>query len=394
MEQALIGNGGLRIATSEVKEKTVIKKSFIREHHLYILALIPLGAGITLIAREYLSADTVEKLFSQSIYPVLVKTLGAITSLLPFSLTELAFATTILLLLFGAVKGIVSLIKGKRPSGKGMLRVGCNIAVAVAVVYFAFVIFCGLNYYRNEFAVLNGMPIEKSSSGELATMCKELTADANRQREGLDIDESGNMKLAENAYSTAKQATAIMNEMSDKGYPLLFKSAIVPKPFVASKAMSMADITGFYFPLTAEANIDIDVPDYTIPATMCHELAHTRGFMREDEANFIAYLTCYCSTEPDFQYSGTMLALVHSMNKLYSVDIEAFREIAATYSEGVHADFIANNLYWKQFEGVPSQIGSAINNTYLKANAQADGVQSYGRMVDLLLAEYRSRRGA
>ena len=30
-----------------------------------------------------------------------------------------------------------------------------------------------------------------------------------------------------------------------------------------------------------------------------------------------------------------------------------------------------------------------INDTYLKANAQSDGVKSYGRMVDLLLAKYR-----
>jgi hypothetical protein len=32
-----------------------------------------------------------------------------------------------------------------------------------------------------------------------------------------------------------------------------------------------------------------------------------------------------------------------------------------------------------------------MNDTYLKANAQSDGVASYGRMVDLQLAEYRGR---
>jgi hypothetical protein len=30
-----------------------------------------------------------------------------------------------------------------------------------------------------------------------------------------------------------------------------------------------------------------------------------------------------------------------------------------------------------------------MNDSYLKANSQQDGVKSYGRMVDLLLAEYK-----
>lgn len=37
------------------------------------------------------------------------------------------------------------------------------------------------------------------------------------------------------------------------------------------------------------------------------------------------------------------------------------------------------------------EISNSVNNTYLKANGQEDGVKSYGRMVDLLLAEYRSQ---
>ena len=38
----------------------------------------------------------------------------------------------------------------------------------------------------------------------------------------------------------------------------------------------------------------------------------------------------------------------------------------------------------------PEPIAFAANDTYLKANDQADGMRSYGRMVDLLLAEQRA----
>ena len=56
-------------------------------------------------------------------------------------------------------------------------------------------------------------------------------------------------------------------------------------------------------------------------------------------------------------------------------------------------DLVDNSLYWKQFENtVISNTANKINDVYLKINNQEDGVQSYGRMVDLLLAEYRQRQ--
>ena len=31
---------------------------------------------------------------------------------------------------------------------------------------------------------------------------------------------------------------------------------------------------------------------YNLPFTTCHELSHLRGFMQEEEANFIGFLAC------------------------------------------------------------------------------------------------------
>ncbi len=35
-------------------------------------------------------------------------------------------------------------------------------------------------------------------------------------------------------------------------------------------------------------------------------------------------------------------------------------------------------------------VSTDVNNAYLKINGQQDGVNSYGRMVDLLLAEFKT----
>ena len=155
--------------------------------------------------------------------------------------------------------------------------------------------------------------------------------------------------------------------------------------------MSHMQLTGEFTLFTFEANINNDAPDYSIPATMCHELAHTRGFMREDEANFIGYLACINSDSIEFQYSGVMLALIHASNRLYETDQALYRDVASTFSDGVRRDFADNNAYWAQFEGPVAEVSDAVNNAYLVMNHQSDGVKSYGRMVDLLLADYRSR---
>ena len=40
------------------------------------------------------------------------------------------------------------------------------------------------------------------------------------------------------------------------------------------------------------------------------------------------------------------------------------------------------------YEGGISKTADKINDTYLKVNGQADGVQSYSRMVDLIVAYF------
>ena len=43
-----------------------------------------------------------------------------------------------------------------------------------------------------------------------------------------------------------------------------------------------------------------------------------------------------------------------------------------------------------RFEGKTAEVSTKVNDTYLKAHSQTDGVLSYGRMVDLMLADFYS----
>jgi HAE1 family hydrophobic/amphiphilic exporter-1 len=90
--------------------------------------------------------------------------------------------------------------------------------------------------------------------------------------------------------------------------------------------------------------------------------------------------------------SGVLLALIHSMNALYGTDPDSAIKLAEGYSEGVRIDLDEINAFWKHYEGPVEDAADRMNNTYLKANNQKDGVKSYGRMVDLLIAEHRKSK--
>ena len=149
----------------------------------------------------------------------------------------------------------------------------------------------------------------------------------------------------------------------------------------------MQKLEGVYSPFTLEANYNREMPEVNIPVAICHELSHLRGYMREDEANFIAYLACLQSEDPQFVYSGAILALVHSANALYRDGAaEEYARIYGMLCETAQTDLAADRAFWKQFDGKVAEVSNKVNDTYLKINKQEDGVKSYGRMVDLLLA--------
>ena len=143
-------------------------------------------------------------------------------------------------------------------------------------------------------------------------------------------------------------------------------------------------------PFAAEANVNIDVPVFNIPATAAHELAHTRGFAREDECNFLAYLTCLYQDDPLYRYSGYLMAYLYCENALYDFDQEMWRETRDACSEAMLRDLQQQRQYWKQFEGEVQQVSTKVNDAFIASHGVEDGVLSYDRVVELVMAYYQT----
>jgi len=324
--------------------------------------------------------------YALNVYPVFAEAISFFTSKIKFSLAEFILIAMVIILVSYLIITLIKTIINK--SSKYFKRFMLNIAATLSIIYFLFVLFCGINYYRHEFTYYSKLSIKESSTQDLINLCEILVNDANKQRTLLNTSSDGVAEIFDdNLIETAERAKRSFDNISQK-YEVLKGNYPAPKLVILSPYMSQLRITGVFFPFTFEANVNIDVPDYQLPSTMLHELVHLRGFMREDEANFISYLACINSGFDDFAYSGTMLALSYSMSALYYEDYDAFVDLYNFYSDDVKNDISYSSNYWKQFETKFAEISNKVNDNYLKANNQEDGVKSYGRMVDLLIAYY------
>lgn len=134
-----------------------------------------------------------------------------------------------------------------------------------------------------------------------------------------------------------------------------------------------------------------DSPACLLPATIAHEMAHQRGIASEDECNFLAVLTCATSGNVVYEYSGYLMGFVHLSNALYRADPAYWEAVHAELNAQVRADLADNNAYWARFESETAELSQSVYDGVLKSYGEESGIQSYGEVVDLLVAYYGSQ---
>jgi hypothetical protein len=334
--------------------------------------------------------DFVENLYSSFFYKIIANVLSALTRFLPFSLAELLIVSFTVFAVGYISKIIFELYKCKNKRLKILKNAILNTLATVGLIYFSFQILWGFNYQRLTLDKVFELNVRKSSSNELNLLCESLADRTNTLRKEINENENGVMELPYNKNYILKTAHLGYDSASLQ-YTKLKGNYGTPKAILLSTPMCYTGITGFYFPFTNEANTNMAEPVSFLPFTTTHEMAHQRGFAKEDEANYISYLACINHPDVNFQYSGTLAALSYSINALRKNDPEKYNALILTCSKGVLNDLNYNYEFWARYSGPIEKINDKINDTYLKSQNQKSGTKSYGAMVDLLLAEYRKK---
>ena len=357
-----------------------------------LVLLLLLSSGFLAYAYSNGRPEWTEEVYSRDLYPKVISVWSGLTSRFSFSVAEFIVYAIALMVLFRIVRGIAWFIHEPTASGRVfyLLDLVLSGVVFASVLCFLFIALWGLNYNRLPFSETSGLDAGPVPVRVLEQSCMLMVDQTNALRESVRDDEDGIMALSVTLKNTLSRAGEGFRAASAEFGTLGDFEPSRPKPVLSSKLMSYAGITGIYFPMTAEANINTDITDAEIPFTICHELAHQLGYSREDEASFIAWIACAYSPFEDYRYSGSIMALVNLLNALQGRDAAAWGRIRGMCSPAVNRDLNAMGQYWQLYEGPVSDISESINDTFLRANQQAGGVQSYGRMVDLVIAYLRA----
>lgn len=313
--------------------------------------------------------------------------LAYLTRLLPFSLAE----TIIIGLPFIAAGLIyISVVKFKE-SDEAATRCVVGLFSVLTLMYSIFVLGYGMGYHGAPLSEKLGLDEKPVTAEELKATAEQILVEMEPLLGEVLYTNSG----ASNMPYSLDELNDKLNDtygVACKKYDFISKLRSKIKYIVLSEPMTYTHISGVYSYYTGEANLNTNFPDYSLPFTAAHELAHQRGIAPENEANFVAFLICMESDDPYIKYSGYLNMFEYVTNALYSASPEMYYSVINKTDSRARGEMIAySNFFEKYRESVASEVSDAVNDTYLKTQGQSAGSASYGMVVDLAVAYYKKK---
>lgn len=312
--------------------------------------------------------------------------LATVTNILPLSFAELILICSPVLLFF-----IIRFATKKYASSWHDVGIFCvTILSIVSLMFSIFVLSFGTGYYTSKLDERLGLEQKDVGAKELAATAEWLIERVNSELDNVEFIEKGSSVSPHSIRETNKLILSSFDKLSDE-YSFLPRLTSYIKPVMLSEPMTYTHITGVYTYFTGEANLNTNAPDYSMPFTVAHELAHQRGIAREDEANFMAFLVCSQSEDDYIRYCGYMNLCEYVLNALYVADTKLWEETYKKLDNRAIYEMIAYNEHYEKYrDNVVGDISGAINDAYLQANG-TEGTRSYGLVVDLAVAYYHGK---
>jgi len=264
-----------------------------------------------------------------------------------------------------------------------------DIGATLSILYASFHLFWGMNYYRLPLHEILKIG-DQYSIEALENVSKKLILKANALHEDLEINDSLSIKIP---YSKEVifQKTIPAYQQLQKIFPIQVYFPKSIKKSILSVPLTYMGFSGYLNPITSEAQVNGLILNYKAPTTSCHEEAHQLGFAKENEANFIAALTTMNYDDPYFKYSGTTFALKFCLNDLYLRDEQKALCLLEKLRPGIRKNYQEVNEFWMSYQNPIEPFFKSTYDSYLKANNQPNGIETYNYVVALLVNYYIDR---
>lgn len=338
--------------------------------------------------------------YVEHIFPVWTSSYGRLTGLFSFSVGEwMLYLAAILVLLLGMGGLLYGIFRKKLPEGWKLWyrKYALFMYWIFGIVCVIMTLNCFLLYQASPISEryeLSQSPDKEYGVAEITALRNYVVEQANALAHTFERDEQGYLIYEGDMITEAK---AMMQRLGEK-FDVLSGYYPNPKGLFLSGFFSQQYIMGYYFPFSMEANYNRQMYITNMPVTMCHELSHLKGFILEDEANFIGYLACVDSEDSLFRYSAYLSVIGYldrDFLKAIGEDGEAYLsypQISALVAEDKR--FLTEEA-WEQVEKkavlstkTVKKAADTFLDTTLTLNGVEDGRVSYSRVVKLLLQYY------
>lgn len=350
------------------------KKLFFTAIALFVVELI--------IVLSYQKGNVAENFYARGISRPITIVLQKLNSLIPFSLTEFVFVSLIVLLVAMIVFIIFGVEFGSAFSRKPHKLGYIFIVIMVTCIVYSI---CGSSlYYRDSIYEPLGIVEQKVDDAMAEKAAEYFIMSLAEIEDEINRDADGNVLLP---YSFS-ELNDLLNEeyrrLSD-GY-FLQNNTIKLKKITLSKPMTYTFITGVYVACLGEASINTNVPAKSLPVTMAHEMAHSKGVIREDEANAIAYYLLITSDDVYLRYCGLMAAANIMYGKVSNAEYR--NALYNLFPEACLKEYAWTSSYYEQYDTAINIVSDFINNINLKSNGVSEGTTSYSNTDTFLCSLY------
>jgi hypothetical protein len=296
-------------------------------------------------------------------------------------LAEPVLAGLVILVPVGLIR---SLLRGPRT----LIRFLAKLICAACGALLAFVLIYGVCYTAPDLAPELGYTVREYSVDELEFAVNKAVNILNTYASDPDRDSAGVLRDPD-FEAVARDVMAAYEKLALR-YPRFSHTAgVAPKQtrFIG-ELMSYLDLAGFFFPWTGECVVSGNVYPSDVAFDTAHEAAHAMGIGPEDACNFAAFLCLMEQEDPALRYSAGVHAYIYLANALYGQDYQAWSRAVSRLETVPRQDMRLRNQHLAQYDGPANDLGNAVNDTYIKVTGQPDGVRSYGKVADLLIAYF------
>lgn len=325
----------------------------------------------------------VEKYYSNGLYPYISRFFRILFGWIPFSIGDLLYIVLAVL----AIRYIYRHRKSIMAKPIAFFR---NSTALLSIIYFLFHLLWGLNYYR--LPISQKLEIDHEySKEELMDFIGYLTERSNYFQTKITGDSLLPVQIPYSRKEIFHKTEAGYKKLQAL-YPIFEYKNPSLKVSLFSVPLTYMGYGGYLNPFSNEAQVNGITPRFRLPTVSGHEVGHQLGYSAEDATNFIGFLVTSINDDPYFKYTAYSQTLGYCLSNLAHRDKEKSKEMAALLNPGVRSNFNQVSRFWKQYENFLEPVFKAVFDTYLKANDQEEGIESYSSAVGLLIG-YHKKQG-